>query len=160
MNDVVHLLLKISVTLVVLFIIFSFVYGVQKVKDVSMKPAIRDGDLVLYYRLDKNLVAGDTVILENDGKTLLTRVVAVAGDTVDINKDGLYINGLQQISQDIYFDTTQFKNGITFPLKVKQNQVFVLGDNRPKALDSRILGCIDLKDVHGKVIMVIRTRGI
>jgi signal peptidase I len=93
-------------------------------------------------------------------KRMTGRVVAVAGDTVDITKDGLKINGAEQISQDIYFDTTQFKSGVDFPLTVKEGQVFILGDNRPKASDSRIYGCIDLKDIRGKVIAIIRNRGI
>ena len=42
--------------------------------------------------------------------------MAVAGDTVDITKNGLKINGAEQISQDIYFDTTQFKDGVDFPV--------------------------------------------
>ena len=93
-------------------------------------------------------------------KRMIKRVVAVAGDTVDITKDGLKINGAEQISQDIYFDTTQFKSGVDFPLTVKEGQVFILGDNRPKASASRIYGCIDLKDIRGKVIAIIRNRGI
>lgn len=86
--------------------------------------------------------------------------MAVAGDTVDITKNGLKINDAEQISQDIYFDTTQFKNGVDFPITVGEGQVFVLGDNRPQASDSRIYGCLDSKDVRGKVIAVIRSRGI
>ena len=64
------------------------------------------------------------------------------------------------LAQDIYFDTTQFKDGVDFPITVGEGQVFILGDNRPQASDSRTFGCIDLNDVKGKVIAVIRTRGI
>ncbi len=116
--------------------------------------------LVVYYRLDHRFISGDVAVFEKDNKTTTGRVVAVAGDTVDITKDGLMINGAEQISQDIYFDTTRFKNGVDFPLTVKEGQIFVLGDNRPKASDSRIYGCIDLKDIRGKVIAIIRSRGI
>ena len=77
-----------------------------------------------------------------------------------ITKDGLMINGATQISQDIYFDTTQFQNGVDFPITVGEGQIFVLGDNRPEASDSRIYGCINIKDVKGKAIAVIRTRGL
>ena len=100
------------------------------------------------------------IVFEDDGRTTTGRVVAVAGDTVDITKNGLKINGAEQISQDIYFDTTQFKDGVDFPVTVGNGQVFILGDNRPQASDSRIYGCIDIKDVKGKVIAIIRSRGI
>lgn len=114
----------------------------------------------MYYRLDKRFISGDVAVFENDGRITCGRVVAVAGDTVDITKNGLKINDAEQISQDIYFDTTQFKNGVDFPITVGEGQVFVLGDNRPQASDSRIYGCLDSKDVRGKVIAVIRSRGI
>ena len=72
-------------------------------------------NLVMYYRLDKRLVSGDIAVFKKDGRTTTGRVVAVAGDTVDITKDGLMINGATQISQDIYLTSTQFQNGkLTF----------------------------------------------
>ena len=114
----------------------------------------------LTYRLDKRFVSGDVAVFEDSGRNTTGRVVAVAGDTVDITRDGLKINGADQVSQDIYFDTTQFKDGVDFPITVGEGQVFILGDNRPQASDSRTFGCIDLNDVKGKVIAVIRTRGI
>mgnify|MGYP000764851995 FL=1 len=114
----------------------------------------------MYYRLDKRFVSGDVAVFEDNGRNTTGRVVAVAGDTVDITKDGLKINGADQVSQDIYFDTTQFKDGVDFPVTVGSGQVFILGDNRPQASDSRIYGCIDIKDVKGKVIAIIRSRGI
>ena len=159
-QDIVQLLLKIACIILVVFLIFTFLYGIVRVNDVSMKPAIKDGDMVLYYRLDKRFISGDVAVFEDDGRTTCGRVVAVAGDTVDITKNELKINGAEQISQDIYFDTTQFKDGVDFPVTVGSGQVFILGDNRPQASDSRIYGCIDIKDVKGKVIAIIRSRGI
>lgn len=159
-QDIVQLLLKIAFIILAVFLIFTFLYGIVRINDVSMKPAIKDGDLVMYYRLDKRFISGDVAVFEADGRTTTGRVVAVAGDTADITKNGLKINGAEQISQDIYFDTTQFKDGVDFPVTVGSGQVFILGDNRPQASDSRIYGCIDIKDVKGKVIAIIRSRGI
>ena len=50
-----------------------------------MKPAIKDSDLVLYYRLDKNFVSGDVVVFKKNNRIMMSRVVAVAGDQVDIH---------------------------------------------------------------------------
>ena len=159
-QDIIQLLLKIVLIILAVILVFTFMYGMARINDVSMKPAIKDGDLVMYYRLDKNFVSGDIAVFKKDDRITTGRVVAVAGDTVDITKDGLMINGATQISQDIYFDTTQFKDGADFPVTVGNGQVFILGDNRPQASDSRIYGCIDIKDVKGKAIAVIRTRGL
>ena len=76
-----------------IILIFTFLYGIARINDVSMKPAIKDGDLVMYYRLDKRFVSGDVAVFEDNGRNTTGRVVAVAGDTVDITKDGLKING-------------------------------------------------------------------
>ena len=108
-QDIVQLLLKIAFIILAVFLIFTFLYGIVRINDVSMKPAIKDGDLVMYYRLDKRFISGDVAVFEADGRTTTGRVVAVAGDTVDITKNGLKINGAEQISQDIYFDTTNSK---------------------------------------------------
>ena len=159
-EDIFQLLLKIVLIILAVILVFTFMYGMARINDVSMKPAIKDGDLVMYYRLDKRFVSGDIAVFKKDGRTTTGRVVAVAGDTVDITKDGLMITGATQISQDIYFDTTQFQNGVDFPITVGEGQIFVLGDNRPEASDSRIYGCINIKDVKGKAIAVIRTRGL
>ena len=159
-EDIFQLLLKIVLIILAVILVFTFMYGMARINDVSMKPAIKDGDLVMYYRLDKRFVSGDIAVFKKDGRTTTGRVVAVAGDTVDITKDGLMINGATQISQDIYFGTTQFQNGVDFPITVGEGQIFVLGDNRPEASDSRIYGCINVKDVKGKAIAVIRTRGL
>lgn len=159
-QDIIQLLLKIAIIIFAIILIFTFLYGIARINDVSMKPAIKDGDLVMYYRLDKNFVSGDIAVFKKDDRITTGRVVAVAGDTVDITKDGLMINGATQISQDIYFDTTQFQNGVDFPITVGEGQIFLLGDNRPKASDGRIYGCINVKDVKGKAIAVIRTRGL
>lgn len=159
-EDIFQLLLKIVLIILAVILVFTFMYGMARINDVSMKPAIKDGDLVMYYRLDKRFVSGDIAVFKKDGRTTTGRVVAVAGDTVDITKDGFMINGATQISQDIYFDTTQFQNGVDFPITVGEGQIFVLGDNRPEASDSRIYGCINIKDVKGKAIAVIRTRGL
>lgn len=158
-EDIFQLLLKIVLIILAVILVFTFMYGMARINDASMKPAIKDGDLVMYYRLDKRFVSGDIAVFRKDGRTTTGRVVAVAGDTVDITKDGLMINGATQISQDIYFGTTQFQNGVDFPITVGEGQIFVLGDNRPEASDSRIYGCINVKDVKGKAIAVIRTRG-
>ena len=61
---------------------------------------------------------------------------------------------------EIYSETTQFKDGPTFPLTVEEDTVFVLGDNRKYANDSRIIGLINDKDIKGKVMGVIRRRNL
>lgn len=89
-------------------------YGMARINDVSMKPAIKDGDLVMYYRLDKRFVSGDIAVFKKDGRTTTGRVVAVAGDTVDITKDGLMINALRRFHRIFILAPHSFKMELTF----------------------------------------------
>ena len=96
-----------------------------------MRPAVKDGDLVIFYRLDKEYVASDVVILKQGGETQVRRVIAVEGDTVDINENGLMVNGAIQQETEIYGTTDRYAEGVAFPLTVGEGQVFLLGDGRP-----------------------------
>lgn len=160
LRDVLLLLLKIVVIVVIFVLIFTGVYGLHRSADAAMNPAIRDGDLVMYYRWDKNYVAGDVLLLEVEGEKRILRVVATAGDMVDITEDGLMINGALQQESDIYEKTERYETGVTFPLTVGEGQVFVLCDARENATDSRIYGAVDANDTLGKVIALLRRRSI
>lgn len=159
-SDLLWLLVKIAFIFAVLVFLFTFLFGIYRNADPSMIPAIKDGDLILYYRLDKQYSASDVLITELNGKKVALRVAAVAGDEVDIRDGELYINGSMQTEYGIYTATERFEDGPDFPMTVPENSVFVLGDNRYNASDSRIFGPISVEDTGGKVISLIRRRGI
>lgn len=159
-KDLLQLLLKVAFIAIAIAAVFTFVFGAYRVTDTSMTPSIKDGDLVLYYRLHTKLRAQDVVVLNYEGTTTAGRIVAVAGDKVDITSDGLMVNGSHQVEQGITQETTQVSGGVTFPLTVPTGSVFVLGDNRGTAVDSRIFGCVPEHNIYGQVIGLFRRRGI
>ncbi|MDD6154529.1 MAG: signal peptidase I [Eubacteriales bacterium] len=159
--DLEFLFLKIGFIAIVMVLMFTLLFGIVQMPDNTMKPAIKEGDLTIFYRLQKNYVAGDVITVEYKDETQVRRVVAVAGDTVDITADGhLEINGYSQIEDNIYVETLPYKQGIKFPVKVKSGQVFVLADDRNTPIDSRLYGPVDISATHGKVMTIIRRRGI
>ena len=157
-RELMALFLKFSVCAVLLLILFGYVFGLTRNLSLNMQPAFQDGDLVLYYRIVQKYPAGEVVVIHYEDRTLMARVAAVAGDTVDITDDGLMINGSVVQETGIIGETTLFKEGVTFPLTVPDGRVFVLGDNREQATDSRIFGCIDIKAIDGRVIGLFRRR--
>ena len=157
--DLIMLLVKIGAIVLGILVVFSFVFGVMRVSDPNMKPGFQDGDLVFFYRIDKRYAAQDVVVYERNGITTLGRVVAVGGDTVNIDSRGLIVNGAHQQEQGITSETTQVADGVTFPLTVTEGSVFVLGDNRSEAVDSRIVGCVPVDQTLGKVMGLFRRRG-
>lgn len=140
-------------------VIFSFVFGIMRVTDPGMEPRFQDGDLVLFYRVGKQYHARDVVVFQHDGFLTSGRIVAMGGDTVNIDSRGLLVNGAYQQEQGIYDETTQVADGVTFPLTVPEGAVFVLGDNRSEATDSRIVGCVPIEQTLGQVIGMFRRRG-
>lgn len=160
LSDIVALAIKLAVIFVVFWLIFHYVFGYQRYLSSNMNPSLRDGDLVLYYRLDQKYSAGDIAVFSYHGRSLMARVVAVEGDTVDFDESGMLVNNARVQEDDIPFETTMFEEGVTFPVHVGIKQIFVLGDNRPHATDSRVFGCVDLEDVEGKVIGLLRRRNL
>lgn len=160
LSDLSRLLVKVLIVIVIFILMFSFVFGAFRYDDMSMSSIIKEGDLVVAYRWDKKYNVGDVVAFAHDGKNTCSRVVAKDGDKVDITSKGLTVNGDFIQEHDIYKETTQVKNGVSFPLEVPEGCVFVLGDNRDCAIDSRIIGCIDANKTEGKVIGVFKHRTI
>jgi len=158
-KDLFYLLFKVGAFALILLFIFTFLYGVVRYREPGMAAAIKDGDLVVYYRYtNAGYLPREVIALNYDGHTQARRVVATAGDTVDITESGLIVNGALQYEPEISQKTERYLDGVDFPLTVPEGQVFVLGDGRAGATDSRIYGCVDIDQTLGKVMTVIRRR--
>lgn len=160
LKDILFLLSKIAVLVVFFLILFYVVFGIYRCNDQAMSPACKESDLAIFYRLEKNFQPSDVIVLEKNSERQLRRVIAVAGDVVDITEDGLVINGNIQQEPDIFKETLPYEEGITFPITVKQDEYFVLGDNRSASVDSRIYGPVSQDDIKGIVITLLKRRGI
>lgn len=157
-RELIALLAKIAVILLLAVLVFTFVFGLMRVEDHTMLPSTQEGDLVVYYRLDKDFHAGDCVVVEHEGKKQVRRVAAMAGDIVDIRENGFYVNGYLQ-SEPMNGETTlAYEEGVTFPITLKEGELFVLGDVRNNTADSRLYGAVNEKQTLGKMIMLIRRR--
>ena len=154
------LAVKILIIAMAFILIFTFLYGFHRNTDPDMAPMVKTGDLVMFYRLDKNYAVGDLLLLNFHGERQVRRVAARAGDVVDITPSGLSINGALQQEPDIFQNTLPYENGASFPLTVGEGQVFVLGDARENATDSRVYGPVNTGDTLGTVITVIRRRSL
>jgi signal peptidase I len=161
LKDLFFLLLKIAVIALTFVLLFTFLFGIIRYQEPSMVPAIKDGDLVIFYRYTQaGYLPQDALALKFNGHTQVRRVVATAGDTVDITEDGLKVNGALQQETGIYQKTERYEEGVSFPLTVPEGEVFVLGDSRVGATDSRVYGCVKVEDTLGKVMAVLRRRNI
>ena len=146
---------------ILLCLLFGVFVGLTPMKNNAMFPRISAGDLILYYRLEHNLLSGDVIVFEKDSVQYVGRIVAKGGDTVEITeKEVLKINNSIVLEHDIYYPTYPFEGGIAFPVTLNTDQFFVLGDYREEAKDSRYFGPVNIKEIKGKVISVIRRSGL
>lgn len=154
------LIMKACVACAAFLILTGVIFGFDRQCGDSMSPAVKDGDLVLFYRLQKEYNRSLVVVLEKEGDVEVRRIIAGPGDQVDISENGLKINGYLQREDDIFTDTMRFAEDIDYPLTLGQEEYFVLGDNRENARDSRIYGPVKREEIKGTVITLVRRRGL
>ncbi|MCR4846379.1 MAG: signal peptidase I [Eubacterium sp.] len=149
--------IKIGVTAVVVAFLLVFVFGIYVKHDNSSYPMIKDGDLCITYKLS-DIKDGDEIAYKKDGKIRFGRVVALPGDTVDVNDGNLAVNGYAAFENAVY-PTTVEGIPIKLPYRVPEGTYFVLNDYRDDITDSRTYGGIGKSDIKGKVIFLLRIRG-
>lgn len=144
-------------------VVFTFAVRLIGVSGSSMRETLQDGDLLLVLNgwLCGEYSPGDIVILRkpgfHDGAPIVKRVVATAGQTVDIDFDSgrVYLDG-EALQEDYIREPTFTDEGAEFPLTVPEGCVFVMGDNRNESDDSRDpdLGPVDTRGVIGRAFML------
>lgn len=141
------------------WLLFSQVFLLMQAKGTDMFPAVKDGDLLIGYRLQKDYEQENVVVYKRDGKSYVGRVVAKSGDNVSITDEGsLVVNGVVKSGEIMY--PTYVREGVNYPYTVPENRVFILADYRTQAQDSRDFGAVELKDVQAKVITILRRRSL
>lgn len=153
------LIVRIAMTAAMICFVFTNVFLITQNHGLGMFPALKDGDLIIAYRLQENYAKNDVIVCEIDGKQRVARIVAQGGDAVIIDEGGsLRVNGTVQ-SGDIMYPTYA-KEGLEYPYEVPKNHVFLLGDYRTNTEDSRDYGAVPMEQVKGKVISIFRRRDL
>ena len=97
---------RLIILLLFLWLIFGVCFGVAPVRNGDMFPRISAGDLMLYYRLERDYNSQDVIVYEKDGQSRVGRVIAHGGDTVEITGEGeIKINGSIVMENNVFYDT-------------------------------------------------------
>ena len=146
-----------------LIVIFTLCFRITCVDGRSMNNTLMDGDYVLLLNdfLCGDYEQGDVIVASKEsfrnGERIIKRVIATEGQWVDINFDTGTVKVDGKILNEPYISTpTVTSEGLTFPLRVEDGCVFVLGDNRALSMDSRHpqIGQIDCREIVGKAIFI------
>lgn len=155
----VSLLLRLLVLVLAGYLLLTQAFFVTQAKGNGMFPAVKDGDLLLGYRLQTEYAKDDVVRYRVGDATYVGRIVARENDVVTLSDSGtLLVNGTVQAGEILY--PSYAKEGIEYPYRVEEGCVFIMGDYRTQTQDSRDFGSIPLDDVEGKVITFLRRRGL
>lgn len=157
-EDILSLVVKLLLIAAAFVALFMFIFGLHIYSGEAMNPAVKDRDLVVYYRLDKTADARELIVYEADGALRVGRIVAVPGDSVDVTSEGLRINGYLQSEDYARGETLAYREGVGYPIQLSSGAYFVLGDNREQSADSRVFGPVTEEQIRGRVFTVIRRR--
>lgn len=162
------------IAIFIILVIFAFIIRPVTVDGDSMNYTFNDKDKVLMTNIFYTPEQGDVVIIDhkesyiydNSGelteyddplqKRLIKRVIAVGGQTLDIDFETGTVTVDGEILAESYIadPTTRDEDGFVYPVEIPEGYVFVMGDNRLRSTDSRSprVGLIKEDEIMGKVV--------
>ncbi len=156
----------IAVTSIGIMLLFSFILRLNVVDGISMEQTLYDNQFLAVWELGYEPEAGDIVIIHDQNAApydhpIVKRVIATGGQTVDIdfNTWTLTVDGEVIDEPYRYLDPASGTLTVEYslPITLKENEIFVMGDNRNHSADSRQIeiGPVDERCVVGKAFMRI-----
>lgn len=168
-NNIFVLVVCVLLAYLIASVVTNYVAHQTWVEGDSMEPTLADGDSIIIQRLSyyfSNPKRYDVVVFpvltmnqdgEADNTYYVKRVIGLPGETVQIKNGKVYING-KGLSDDKYCLSEILDSGNAGqPTTLKEDEYFVLGDNRNMSTDSRsdFVGMVHREDIVGKVFMRI-----
>lgn len=147
----------------VLYVLLFHIVGLTIMPNGDMAPRLDAGDLLLYYRLEKAPKFGDIAVIERgeEKEQYVLRVVACPGDTVNVSDEGgLAVNGNTLIEKNIFYATRPYEGGPEYPIRLKEDEYFVMADLRNGGMDSRYFGTVKKEEIKGVVITLVRRNNL
>lgn len=151
----------ISISLVIAMGV-TFIVQPTIVSGQSMYPTLENNDYLFINKLaykTEEPKRGDILVFKtelidsksNKKKNLVKRVIALPGEHIAIKDSEVYING--KLLNENYIKDISTSGDID--IVVPENEIFVMGDNRPYSRDSRSyeIGTVSINDIIGKVSM-------
>lgn len=158
-REVMEWLQAIAIAVIVGLLLNHFVFNIVQVQGTSMVPTLQNADrLVVISRYITKIENGDIIVfrpVHDQNRPYIKRVIAVAGQTVDMDKNSRVIVDGKMLDEGYVSQYLSTHGDMQFPLTVPEGSVFVMGDNRPNSKDSRFseVGLVNLDTVIGKATL-------
>ncbi len=148
---------QIFITVIVVFILISFVAQPTTVDGHSMYPTLHDKDQLIIEKVSALFVGYhryDIIVFpyaQDESKYYIKRIIGMPGETIDIEDGGIQVDG-KPLLEPYGFEYIRDFGSQTYPIQVPEGHYFVMGDNRNHSKDSRYkdVGLIDASTIVGK----------
>ncbi len=143
-------------SIVIIAVVFTFGFRLIGVDGDSMLDTLKTGDWLLVTHYYSQPEYGDIVISAKKTAargTLVKRVIALAGDVVDIDEhDNVYVNGVKLDDENFTRKDGVRRGDLSYPVTVPEGCVMLMGDNRIVSWDSRYsdIGFAEYEHLLGK----------
>lgn len=141
------------IVIIVVLLFKQFFFAPVRVNGSSMDNTLKDKEILLLniidYKLNDNIKRYDIVVVDIEKEFLIKRVIGLPGDIVRCVDNKLYINGKEIKEEYAKGETSNFE------VKVRDDEYFVLGDNREVSLDSRAFGSFKRNQIVGKTTHIL-----
>jgi len=163
-NEAWEWIKALGIAIALAFVIRTFLFAPFIVEGESMETTLHNEEKLvvnkaIYYLQEPK--RGEIIVFHAEAKRdYIKRVIAVAGDTVEVRNDQLYIN--DKPVDEPYLEAKKkeaSEEGVPLteefgPVQVPEGQIFVMGDNRQNSRDSRQIGPVEVDTVVGRAEFV------
>lgn len=158
---VINVFVKTSLFVLLMYLVFSQIFGITTMKNSDMMPRISAGDLMLYYRLDKSYISPNIVVFNINGEEYVGRVIAAPGESIEVTDGNMIkLNGNSIIEDDIFYKTFKYADMVEYPVKLGEDEYFIMCDSREGAKDSRYFGVVKRDQIKGCVVTILRKNNL
>ena len=161
-RSVLEFVLLLAGVFVIVWLLHTFVFQPYRIPSGSMEETIMTGDMVLAEKVSyyfEEPAQGEIVVFDDatvEGRHLIKRCIAVGGQTVDLVNGKVVVDGVvldEPYTNGLPSNPLNSKT-VTYPYKVPEGYIWVMGDNRTNSQDSRYFGAVSLDSVVGRGMFV------
>jgi signal peptidase I len=152
--------INIIIAAIISILLVKYIVSPFKIDGHSMNSVLKDKDRIIISKIavkTHKIQRFDIVILykpDDPKKSIIKRVIGLPGETIEINEGDIYINKKKLFQpfidekKDVIYQSIYLR-----PQKIREDQYFVIGDNRKYSRDSRNFGQVPRNYIYGKAVL-------
>ncbi len=143
-----------AIILIIVVLVRSFLITPVRVSGESMYDTLNGGEIMLLNKLGKlqrySMVVANVEFENKTDDTIIKRIYGLPGESIKCENGYIYINNKKIDDPYAYGKTSDFEE-----ISLKDDEYFLLGDNRAVSLDSRYIGAVDRKKIEGTTSFIL-----